>query len=728
MKFAAGKGLLLSLWVLAGPGGWATAQERDSYGNPVGGYAEAGEASHGEIRQTVARISDLDGSVSYARGDDPDDWQTADQNVPVTLGDRLYSGQQSRAELQVHGGSYVRLGSDTDLAVLNLTDDTKQFAIKSGVASIRVRRLGPDEIYEVDTPNAAITLERPGDYRVDIGPDGNTRLSVREGAANVAAGGGSLSIRTGDALEIWGTDSPQYETVAIPPPDGWDRWVEERETQIAQARSAQYVSSDVVGLDDLDRNGRWQSIPTYGYVWSPTVVAAGWAPYRDGRWVWQDPWGWTWIAAEPWGWAPYHYGRWVFWSARWYWVPVPRHVSYVTYSPALVAFVGGGPGWSASVTVTTGGYVGWFPLAPRDPLIPWWGPRVSVHVSHVTYVNRTYVTVVKRNTFVTGGFVYTNVVRDRTVVRQVEAAPVLRGPLPFVPTRESIRVSTRPSVAVVRPPAAVVSRTVVARVAPPPAPPRFDRKVAVIRENGGAPVSATDAAQIAVRDRSRPQAATAVKPVAAESGRVTLAPRDRGAAATSRPVPKVEPVAPIRGRPMATSQQPVSAAPVEAPRTREVKGEREAPAAGRPSSIPTPARAAEPPAASRERSTPRSEVPRRSQPVSTRPPEAVPTRATNRQETRQRDVSPPPGREQETRQQRATPRPAPTHPPAPPPQRPPARETKEQPDTRRAATPRAATPAAPPAARGPERAATPRHRGAEPTKTPKKSNDSRKPH
>ena len=99
----------------------------------------------GDVRQTVARVSFLTGDVSYARGDDPDDWQPADYNVPLTVGDRLYSGNRGRAELQVHGGFTVRVGPKTDLAALNLTDDTKQWSLQSGSASFQLRRLGPDE-------------------------------------------------------------------------------------------------------------------------------------------------------------------------------------------------------------------------------------------------------------------------------------------------------------------------------------------------------------------------------------------------------------------------------------------------------------------------------------------------------------------------------------------------------------------------------------------------------
>ena len=569
--------LCVALLAAATPVAVSVAQPRDQYGQPRDAYGVPANApgpddGSGDIRQTVARISDMAGTVSYARGDDPDNWQPADRNAPVTLGDRVYTDDRSRVEIQVHGGSYVRLGARTDFAVLNLTDDTKQFAIKSGVASIQVRRLDADEVFEIDTPNAAVTLQRPGEYRVDIDGDGNSRVTVRNGLADLAAGGGSLSLGIGDSVQIWGGgDNPQYETVAAPQRDEWDSWAEQRMARVDHARSYQYVSQDIVGGDDLDEYGRWDEIPTYGRVWSPISVSVGWSPYRVGHWMWQDPWGWSWVSTEPWGWAPYHYGRWVTWSSRWYWVPVAPRVRYVTYAPACVAFVGGGPGWSATVAVGGGpAYVGWFPLAPHEALVPWWGrPRTDVNVTNITYVNKTYVTVVNQNTFVSSGAVVNNVVRDQTVVRQVAAAPVLRGTVPVTPTRESLRVAARPAAAVARPPAPVVSRAVVARVAPPPAPPTFDRKLTVIQQNRGAPVAPDVAAQVAVRDRSRPQAVTAVKPVTAESGRVTLAPRGRevaGANLGNKPRPTPQPVAPLRGRPMATADAPVSAAPVVAPR------------------------------------------------------------------------------------------------------------------------------------------------------------------
>ncbi|HEY3170988.1 MAG TPA: DUF6600 domain-containing protein, partial [Thermoanaerobaculia bacterium] len=497
-----------------------------------------------------------------------DDWQPADRNVPMTLGDRIYTGGRSRIELQVHGGDFVRLGSRTDFAALNLTDDTKQFSLRSGVASIQIRRLSESEIFEIDTPNAAVTFDRPGDYRVDVDENGFTRISAWSGSATVAAGGGQIPLYSGEAMEIEGIDAPRYDIVALRRPDAWDLWVRERQDRRIRARSYRYVSADIVGADDLDEFGRWEQVRDYGWVWSPTNVSADWAPYRSGHWIWQDPWGWTWVSAEPWGWAPYHYGRWAMVSSRWCWVPVAPTTRFVEYSPALVAFVGGGPGWSASISIGGGGFVGWFPLGPRDPFSPWWGDRARAGYSsvraNVVYDNRTYVTVVNQNVFVSGGVVSGNIVRDRTVVSQVAAAPVARGPIPVVPTQSSLHVAVRADAAAApRPPSAIVSRMVVVRTAPPPAPPTFQSKLAVIKENRGAPVAPAAAATISVENRGRPQAVTEVRPVASQPGRVTLSPKEEGPGGVAPR--RAEPVTAVRGRPMATSEQPVSGRPVTGP-------------------------------------------------------------------------------------------------------------------------------------------------------------------
>ena len=132
----------------------------------------------------VARLSYLQGSVSFEPADEPY-WVNAVVNRPVTTGDRLWSDDGSRAEMHL-GASTIRLDAQTGMSFLNLDDQTTQIELSSGVLNIRVLRLDRDEIYEVDTPNQAFTILRPGQYRIEASEDGNsTFVNVRSGEGEV---------------------------------------------------------------------------------------------------------------------------------------------------------------------------------------------------------------------------------------------------------------------------------------------------------------------------------------------------------------------------------------------------------------------------------------------------------------------------------------------------------------------------------------------------------------
>ncbi|HQR66933.1 MAG TPA: FecR domain-containing protein, partial [Thermoanaerobaculia bacterium] len=434
------------------------------------------------IRQAVFRVSYTSGQVAFSRGDDPDHWQEAMVNVPLTLGDRLWADRGSRAELQVPGAR-VFVAPETQLSVLDVRDDIVQMSLAVGTAAVRLRHLSEGEIFEVDTPNAAVTLRTPGRYRFRVDEDGTTRVEVSEGSALAAVGREVAELRRGDALLVRGLDEPFYELDALPAPDAFDRWTDERDVHGRTVVSAAYVGGGITGVEDLDAWGRWERIPEYGWAWSPRAVGSGWTPYRDGRWIWQDPWGWTWVSREAWGWAPYHYGSWVVASGRWFWVPEGPRVRWARYAPARVVFVGAGPGGIALAAASMA-FIGWFPIHPHDRFVPWWGPRAVVTVTTASYLNRSHVTVVGRETFVGGGFVRDARVRDARLVRQISAAPPLTGPIPLVPTTASIRLSTPgPGSAPPRPPERYLERRVATGLPPPPSPPAFNVKVDAIRQN-----------------------------------------------------------------------------------------------------------------------------------------------------------------------------------------------------------------------------------------------------
>jgi hypothetical protein len=259
---------------------------------------------------SAARVSFLSGSVSV-RPAAADDWGAATLNYPLTIGDHLWTNRNGRAELQL-GSSVVRLGDSTSMGVLNLDQQIAQVRLTQGSISVSVRGITGDDVVEIDTPNAAVSLLRPGFYRVDVNEAGDvTALTVRRGAAQATSGTTAFSVDAGQSVTISGLDAPRYDLRSPTRPDEWEDWCAWRDRRVENLITAQYVPPDMVGYEDLDEFGVWQTTDLYGPVWVPNV-SAGWVPYRFGRWVWVDPWGWTWVDDAPWGFAPFHYGRWAW--------------------------------------------------------------------------------------------------------------------------------------------------------------------------------------------------------------------------------------------------------------------------------------------------------------------------------------------------------------------------------------------------------------------------------
>ncbi len=335
----------------------------------VGTAAMADPSDYGP---TPPRLSLVEGPVSFWRTG-ATDWVAASLNTPLAAGDALYTGEAASVELQVGSRAFVRAGERTQLTLVDRQSDYLQFRVTEGRASFDLRTLPAGVVVEIDTPNAAFTVEHSGYYRLSV--DGDTTLFItrRGGRATVVpAGGQALSVAPSEEVIVEGTETPSAETYVAPEPDAWDRWNYARTDDLLDAMSSRYLPPDVYGADDLDHYGDWRVVPDYGAVWVPAGMAAGWAPYSDGHWIWDPFYGWTWIDDAPWGWAPFHYGRWVFVSGFWAWAPGPRIVQSV-YSPALVAFFSRGgvtAGFAAGAPALS-----WVALSWGEPVIPWWGGR-----------------------------------------------------------------------------------------------------------------------------------------------------------------------------------------------------------------------------------------------------------------------------------------------------------------------------------------------------------------
>ncbi|HYZ86777.1 MAG TPA: DUF6600 domain-containing protein [Bryobacteraceae bacterium] len=393
----------------------------------------------------VARISLIEGEVSVRRGD-ADEIVAAAINAPLVAGDYLYTGQGSRAELQFDYSNMMRLAANTEVRLAELEFRRYLIQLAEGNVVYRVLRDQEAEV-EISTPGASIRPVRRGTYRISVLSDGSAEITVRSGEAEIFSPKGSERLTAGHTMYTRLTpDGTEVRVASAIPLDDFDRWNEQRDRDLERSRAYQYISRDIYGAEDLDAYGNWIYDGPYGWVWSPTV-AAGWAPYRNGRWSWIDYYGWNWVSYDPWGWAPYHFGRWYHRPNRgWCWYPGGFGVRHY-WSPALVAFFGFGRGAAGFQNI------GWLPLAPRDPFHRWWGRgiyggyRDRGLLDSSIYINRSVnVTNLYRNASVDNAISGISTAEfgrgaghSRLGVDDILGASALHGALPLAPGRESLR-------------------------------------------------------------------------------------------------------------------------------------------------------------------------------------------------------------------------------------------------------------------------------------------------
>jgi hypothetical protein len=561
----------------------------------------------------VARLTYLRGPVSFQPAGDSD-WVMAVVNRPLTTGDRVWTDSGAFAELSI-GSATIRLGPSTGFSFLNLDDRVVQLELTEGTLGIRVRRLDRDEVFEVDTPNQAFSIHGPGQYRLEATEDGYaTLVTVRRGEGEATGGGGeTYPVYSGQTTRLTGTDVLRAEMFEASAPDEFDQWCWRRDRREDDSRSARYVSRDVVGYEDLDDYGSWRPSREYGYVWFPTRVAFGWAPYREGHWAWISPWGWTWVDDQPWGYAPFHYGRWVYVDARWGWVPGPI-ADRPVYAPALVAFIGG-PGFG--VSVSGGGTVGWFPLGPGEVYVPAFSVSPAyvsrVNVSNTTVSSTTVINVYNsqvRNEYRSTNVTYVNrtVPGGVTAVPQrafVSAQPVARAAVPVnaqqassapvgarvavAPTRESVLGAQASSAGrAARPPAAIAARPVVVKAPPPPPPVPFARQQEALAAHPGQPLGRQEVERLRPADRAQARPLVKQAPPARAAPPETRGPPSQPDGARPGQPPNARPLGapPETPRDMRTGPPP-SAQPGGEQRQGERRGaEPGPPAQAKPSAAP----------------------------------------------------------------------------------------------------------------------------------------------
>jgi len=560
----------------------------------------------------VGRLAFTDGTVSF-HDNEQSQWTPAAVNTPLSTGDSLWTEPNARSEISL-AGTRIRMAGATQLDMLAVDDSQTRLQVDEGRIDVKTQAMDTSQPYQIITPRGTISLLQQGDYYVEAGStEDPTQIGVRAGAAQIQGLDGQLlAVRPGEVGELTGdAATPQLRTIRSAPPPQPPAWAD-RDRQVSYDQPPQYLTAGVTGYEDLNQYGTWVDDSSYGEVWIPRSVPAGWAPYRTGHWVYEQPWGWTWIDDQPWGFAPYHYGRWANREGRWMWLPPERNVRPV-YAPALVAFVGGVE-LSAMLSRQSSAPVGWFPLGPREAYVPpyttnrdyyqrvnrparvedqvlnerWQraerhDPAAGQNQQHAAWMNQRFATVVPATAFVHSQPVARaalQVAPDRLAAAPV--APVAAPPAPTAPVAAG-KAGAAPNAA--RPPAtpapatnlataktAVADMPTFARPAALQAPAAPGPKFAATRPT--APTTETGKQALpalAPRQGAAPPALKgATTPAPSQPAKPGEPPRQQQAAPQPHAAPAVEPGHPPapapqqQARPEPQANQPQH--PVEPPR------------------------------------------------------------------------------------------------------------------------------------------------------------------
>lgn len=244
------------------------------------------------ISAKAGGVNFVEGKVAVARKNARSGYLLKGDKLEV--GDKVSTGAESRAEILLNPGSYVRLGGNTDFEFVNTSLDNLALNLKGGSAIFEVFADNEFKV-TVNTPKGRLYLVDSGIYRVDVLAGGAGKISVFKGKAQVGdmnateVKKGRTAIFDGNQVAVEKFDRDEKGEL--------ETWSKERAKYLAKVNSRlqrddlrnsllssyrynRWGMNDSFGLWAFDRfNGVYCFIP-FGYGWS--------SPY--GYWFNRDLW------------------------------------------------------------------------------------------------------------------------------------------------------------------------------------------------------------------------------------------------------------------------------------------------------------------------------------------------------------------------------------------------------------------------------------------------------
>jgi hypothetical protein len=232
------------------------------------------------------------------------------RNALLLKGDRLMIGEvvstqpQTKVEILLNPGSYVRLGGNSEFVFEDTDLDNLKLELRKGSAIFEVYA---DEDYPVlvKTPKNTFAFIDSGVFRVDVNADGVGRLEVWKGKAAVGNADGE-TVKGGRTATITegGSTIAKFDR---DDKDDLDKWSKDRSKALSKMTAK--LKKDLRGplLSSFGRSGfgawGWNVYDSYGlWIYDPMFGGNCFLPFGYG---WSTPYGYSlnhslWYYNMPW--------------------------------------------------------------------------------------------------------------------------------------------------------------------------------------------------------------------------------------------------------------------------------------------------------------------------------------------------------------------------------------------------------------------------------------------
>ena len=220
------------------------------------------EASDSQEEILVGRIAHVEGKLlRYI--EEEKDWVLTVKDSPFGLEDALYSGVDAKAEFIMPNRTWIRVGENTQIQLIDLNPDATTVDVASGLA--RFYNNSDDAVIKVTTPFGYVVA--PGDTVFDlyVGDESIEVIAIR-GSVDFVHDGSKLRYEVVEGSSSIIADADEVVSGNGTVDSDWDDWNSERDELWVQrlqrsTYSAEYLPEPI--RDEsyaLEENGQWERV------------------------------------------------------------------------------------------------------------------------------------------------------------------------------------------------------------------------------------------------------------------------------------------------------------------------------------------------------------------------------------------------------------------------------------------------------------------------------------